>query len=891
MDVDTLLTNEFQKVLLNSSTSISTKINNKADINNQKTNNSDTFLNSLDNNNSALDDNFNLDTQDFDKWIPFLRDYAEKDALDTIIDELDNSVDDNFQDLEFHLLQDSQINDKLETSMKAISGIQSTIQQDIVNEVNLFQSELNQSTNELILKKHLFVNNKKVSLKISEAMILINKIVRLLELSSKCQNLIQERKFFKALQNLDNLERLYLQEFKDYNFEFLKEIYNSVPKLKAITKDECINLIKNSFNSNLGKNLVDIGSQIFFIYENQLLKNWEVKKKNTKIYSNFNFNSPVEISTRDQETLEKINFDNFFNLDEFYDTIMIFQKLNELPYLIADFDNEYEFRKNKIIHPLIWKNTSNSVTDDISDDTFTRQLSLDFIKEYLIKILGFLCYDINLHKQTEYLLVNNNYNTTNEFWDALMFRLCPYLKYYLKNNLTLDNELVDFKNFLAMFICILENFKLNIEPLYEIMISIFEKFCHLAIEDDDKKFMSLLNDDDFMPLVVNDSSLLQKIIKICWLTEDKQLTETVAENDGSSSFSAVLPFSPLYPMSCTLVQKTHTKLLGFLKEFYRHDLTTLNNILIKTMETVFNSVIDKKIRAKLDSNSREEISQILINLDYFIIAAKEFSSFMTRESILQNPDFEIRLSSIDHFTESRKIAETRLIKLIDSKINDILEMVNFEWTTTEVRHDPDISIIDLGQFLEMMFASTLINLPYSVQSLLIFREFDSLTRTLLDILLHETPNKITRESVGNFQIDIQYLQSIIPRIFETIKGNSRDNKTPLTPSTPTFSGSNNTTAPLTENNAKTLEETFAELNQCLDLLKSGNIQEYNDPQLRSKKYSRVKPEEAKILATKITPLVQQNTSGSTSDISSSDEDYNTDNSSNGNRIANFFSRR
>lgn len=884
MDGDTLLSNEFQKVLLNSSAIISSNTNEKTDVNRV---NDRTFLSNLDNNKINSDDNFTLDTQDFDKWVPFLRDYVDKDIMDTIIDELDTSIDDNFQDLEFHLLQDSQINDKLETSMGAISGIQSTIQQEIVNEVNEFQNELNKSTNELIFKKQIFVNNKKVSLKISEAMILINKIVKLLELSSKCQNLIQERKFFKALQNLDNLERLYLQEFKDYNFEFLKEIYNSVPRLKAITKDECINLIKNSFNSNLGKNLIDIGSQIFFIYENQLLKNWETKKKSMKIYSNFNFNSPVEISTRDQEVLEKIDFDNFFNLDEFYDTIMIFKKLNELPYLIADFENEYEFRKNKIIHPLIWKNTSNSVTNDISGDTFTKQLSLDFIKEYLVKLLGFLCYDINLHKQTEFLLVNNNYNTTNEFWDALMFRLCPYLKFFLRKKVTMENELIDFKNFLAIFICILENFKLNIEPLYDIMILIFEKYCHVAIDSDEKEFTVLLNDDDFMPLVVNDSNLLEKIIKICWLTNDKQLTDAVIQNDDNSSFSAILPFSPLYPMSCTLIQKTHTKLLGFLKEFYRHDLTVLNNIVIRTMETIFSDIMNKKIRAKLDSNSREEISQILINLDYFIIASKEFSKFMTRESVLQNPDFEIQLSSIDHFIESRKIAETKLIKLIDSKINDILEMVNFDWTSTDIRNSPDISIIDLGQFLEMMFASTLINLPYSVQSLLIFREFDSLTRTLLDILLHETPDKITRESVGNFQIDIQYLQSIIPRIFETIERNKGDNRTPLTPSTPTFSGDNSATPPLIENNAKTLEETFAELNQCLDLLKSGNMQEYNDPQLRSKKYSRVKPEEARILATKIASLPPQNVSGSPSDVSFPDDEDGT----NGSRITSFFTRR
>ena len=103
------------------------------------------------------------------------------------------------------------------------------------------------------------------------------------------------------------------------------------------------------------------------------------------------------------------------------------------------------------------------------------------------------------------------------------------------------------------------------------------------------------------------------------------------------------------------------------------------------------------------------------------------------------------------------MTETKLIQLIDSKISDILETVDFEWDAKDIRQEPDITIIDLGQFLEMMFASTLINLPYSVQTLLIFREFDSLTRKVLDICLTETPSHIAQESIHNFDIDIEYL--------------------------------------------------------------------------------------------------------------------------------------
>lgn len=890
-----LLSQEFQHILLSSIPANSTTL--PSDVDRLK---SDRMKIQSDGTNS-FDDVFDLDPQSFDKWVPFLRSSIEKEELNAVIDELEVSVDDNFQGLELQLLQDSQINDKLESSIGEVSHIQSAIEGELLREIQDFQEKLTHSTNELITKKQVYVNNKKTSLKISEATILLTKVTSILELSNKCQQLITDRKFFKALQNLDNLEKLYLQEFKDYNFDFLRDIYESVPFLKSVIKDECINLIRNSFNSNLGKNLSNIGDQIFVAYSQELLPKW-LEKMNLMKLNDFKFNSPVEISMRDQSIMEGLTLDRFFDLDEFYDAILIFQSLNEMDYLFVEFSKEYEFRKAKLIHPLVWKKTTSSSVNvlpgDISMDTFTKQMSLDFLKEYLLKILGFLLYDINLQKSTDFILVNNNYNSTNEFWDGFMNRLHPYLKHFLQNNLNSEDDLIKFKDFLSIYVAILENYRLNITPLYEVLVSVFEIYCNVNVNSIEKEFDVLLNDDDFMPLTIDDRQLYEKVLKICWMKDDSVLQNN--DNDDSS-FSVTLPFSPLYPMTCTLATKTYTKLTTFVSLFYRHDLHKLSKILIDTMDYIFNKIVNDKIRKKLDSTSREEISQILINLDYFIIAAKEFSNYMARENILQNPDIEIRLAAIKQYEESRKLAETKLIELIDTKISDILETVDIDWQSNDIRQEPDFSIIDVAQFLEMMFASTLVNLPYSVQTLLIFREFDSLTRKVLDILLHETPDHISQASVHNFGIDIQYLQGIIPKIFPNAKVSNpstnanihNDMQSPLTPSTPTFNNHSTNisvnSSSLIENNIKSLEETFTELNQSIDLLKTNSITDYMDPEIRMRKYSRLKSEDAHLLLSKVSVPARANSSIGDDDNGSI---FNRELSIDGtNRIANFFNRR
>ncbi|GAV49734.1 hypothetical protein ZYGR_0P03800 [Zygosaccharomyces rouxii] len=844
---------------------------------------------------SGQDDVLELDPSAFDKWVPYLRRSVERDQLGLATEELYNSVDDHFEGLEVELLQDSQVNDKLRNSIGQISRVHNLIENSLVRDISNIQDQLNYSTNEVIMKKEVYVNDKKTSLKILEANILITKVLQILELSNKCQELIIERDFFKALQNLDSLEKIYLQEFKNYNFQFLKEIYNSIPYLKSSIKNECINSIRNHFNSNIGKNIADVGEGYFNVYDEKLFPTWLEKKDHMKL-ANFKFNSPVEVSLRDEDLVEELNLEKFFHLDEFHDSILIFRSLNELDYLISEFRREYEFRKAKLIDPLTWRKSqkgNGSAFGDFTNDLFAQSLTMDFLKQYFLKILGFLLYDINLNRSTDFILVDNDYNATNEFWDALMLRLEPYLKHFVRK-LQTEEELGEFKNFMCMYVCILENHNLNIEPLYRLLIVVFEKVCNVNTTAFSAEFDILLHDDDFMPLAISDRGLYEKMLKICWMKDDELAKARAEAAEQNGQFTITLPFSPLYPMTCTLLKKTYNKLIHFIGTYYRHELHTLNNILVKTMESIFSKIINEKIRAKLDSTSREEIAQILINLDYFVIAAKEFSNMMTRDNILQNPSIEIKLASINNYVESRKYAEDQLIELIDSKVTDILETVDLDWRAMEVRQEPDISIVDVAQFLEMMFSSTLVNLPYSVQTLLIFREFDSLTRQFLDILLHETPPKITQESILNFEVDMKYLEGIISRIFPQRESESNGNnelQSPLMITSPTINGftrSSNTIG----NNVKSLEATFTELKQCIELMRLENMGEYNDSEIILRKYPRIKPEDASLLISKVEiPMNDVQSSFDDIDLNNSSQESNfRELSTNGKKIAKFFNR-
>lgn len=833
------------------------------------------------------EEELDLDEHTFNKWTPLLRSAIEDESLPLVVEELYNSIEDNFENLESQILQDSQLSDNLTASVGQIASIKEVIEGSLLQEIEDLHIQLAETTNDVITRKQNYINNKKISTKISETIILITKVLQILELSKKCQDLIKERSYFKALQSLGGLEKIYVQDFKNYNFDFLKKIYASIPILKSKIKDESINLVKSSFNSNLEKKLLTVGQTFFDFYHDVLLSDWLNSRSELKL-SNFKFNSPVEISLRDTTQLESLNVATLYPLDEFYDSILIFQNLKEIDYLRTEFKKEYDFRTSKVVHPLELKVSASAtpaeqklqVTNLFADD-FTQ----DQLKHYLLRILGFVIYDRHLNKSTEYVLSFNQFNTSESFWELFINRFSPFLEHFVNSRINTEEEMIDLKDFLGVYIAILENIGVNIEQIYRINVLLFKKYARFLVQMFDSEFSTLLDDDDFMPLTINDHGLYEKVLKICWLREDELDKFGSIEQTPGESFFATLPFSPLYPMTCTLAKKCYNKLVGFLTDFFQYDLGELNHVIVQMIDDIFGKIVNDKIAAKSDTTSREEIAQILINLDYFIVAVKEFSNILSRENIMHNPGVELGLQATKQLSKSRTLTETKLIALIDSKVSDLMEFVEFEWASQEILREPDYSIKDIAQFLEMMFNSTLVNLPDSVKTLLIFREFDALTRRFLDVLLNQTPSVITPQSILNFERNMDFLEAIITKLFPSSDSTPQ---TPTSPEIPSGQFSDNArSSNVINNTVRSLHSTFSDLKQHIQFLKSPDMEEYKDSSIRMRKYPRIKPEVAQMLYNKIVP---PRSAGTESEESSSVDQSFADSITSHKRIAKFFNR-
>lgn len=170
---------------------------------------------------------------------------------------------------------------------------------------------------------------------------------------------------------------------------------------------------------------------------------------------------------------------------------------------------------------------------------------------------------------------------------------------------------------------------------------------------------------------------------------DRIRNESLYGLDGAyDTFPQTLPFSKLYPLCCSNIR-------NFVNEYYmfsdetihsQHDVDEiLRKVFICTMATNFKSLdellvanVNQPLTLRLDSKNLAQIVQILINLEYLENACKALEELLMQSRSTHRAGL-LRLSATSEFGNTRLMAEKRVFELVNSKIDDFLEIADYDW--------------------------------------------------------------------------------------------------------------------------------------------------------------------------------------------------------------------
>ncbi|KAK6455029.1 exocyst complex subunit Sec15-like-domain-containing protein [Scheffersomyces xylosifermentans] len=766
-----------------------------------------------------------LNSDDYlESLAPIIQDAISANGLSDLISRLNGIVKVKDEELNELSLNST---DEINSCIDAIDDIHGASTELNKNLISVSQT-LNKSAFELMSRKKSLIKNKEVSIQINETCVVLGECIQVLEITNKIHELIKQKKYFSALKLINELTAIHLHKVE--GFSFAKKIYDSIPHLTKMIKDESFENLCNwlTINSERKLNAISDG-----IYDNlyDLQDNWNNSRKNNSTFTPYKLNSPVELSLRSPQAYYNIFEDSTLaiRLETIFDAILVYETLHEGETLSTLYHKEWMKKYNRVIYPI-----TSATAESIAH--FNSLQSLD---EYLRKISAFFVMDKQINLVTKFELRSNP--NSDDLWESYVTKLIPVLLNFLKTHKfkTMD-ELQTFKEITGNFLQIMENYNYRITELYEVLMILFKDyFAPILIQEFRSEFIESIQSDHYMPLTVDQKSDYENIMKICWYRDDAPFAPK-----NVKKMPITFPFSEDYVHYCLGVRSLLDDILNFISQHYSYELNELNNLIVND---IFERVLgdEKGVGISRDiqdfiaknENNKEVTSQSYTNLEYYLYSLYEIGKLINRRlrthtgigihNIDANDTFTLR--AVDHFNKLKKYSESTIFKMVDSKIRELLDMVEYdEWLPTIRNSEANYSIKDFALFLDNLFTSIFSNLPQSIRTLGLFRSYDFVAEHFLNVLNSATIyNKI---AIENFDLDIKYVEESMKNLYSV----HQSTETEMT------------------GGHVALETTFTELRQCIDLLLLDNYDDFiKNSTFRMRSFDRIRFEDGMKLIEKM----------------------------------------
>lgn len=652
----------------------------------------------------------------------------------------------------------------------------------------------------LFSKRKTYLDYKSTRINVDLSIDAVTACLQVLDITNKVYELIRNGQRFAALKSLDDLQNIHLKEVQDFGFAQL--INKNVPALTKVVRTDSLSDLDSWFQA-LPALCQKVGFSAFEHIES-LRATWRKIQSKQPGLLNYKFNTPVELTyrTTDYDYLKNKHVSE--DLSSLYECSLVHNSLGLAFEFHDHFETQLKMKQDEVIPFKI-------SIDTTSDATTTT--SLDELKRVLASAAGFFIVDKTISRQIKGLRPSEN---VEEFWlensQKLISKLSPALK-----GVENSDVLAEIVRLLILFIHVLEVFDCDVLGLKDLVASLFKDYIVLTKKDLVKAFNTQLDEDDYMPMVCNSRQEYQEIAKRVWLKHPITEGETAV-------FPRVLYFSQIYLFFCTATKDFIHNLEIFMDDL-NVDNGVIEDLIRDTVDDILSNKICKEFENRLSSTTREQIVQIVLNLEHFEYASSQIERLLQQHR-RSSSTLGVSLEATKLFLGARKFAEARIFELVNAIVDDFLEIADYNWLSTKPSTEPSSYLVELINFLKTMVNSTLVNLPSNIKSFLYLDAFDHLASSLLRFLV-DASDEVTPVAVSNFDMDIKYLEEFVTEL-------------------------------AVDSNEMSLTTIFTELRQSVDLLRSEDMSEYNDVMVRMKKYDRVKPENAQALFQKAARAIKQN---------------------------------
>ncbi|GAA5828105.1 hypothetical protein JCM5353_005220 [Sporobolomyces roseus] len=697
------------------------------------------LFSSLSNSSSSTSDpsSSSSTTEDLDQLGPILINIHKSNQQDSYLRALKTFVKD--KEKEIQELCERNYQDFVGSVSALLRVRQGTV--SLKHRVVELNEDVQKSGGKVADKKKALLEARRVGQNIDEAIDTLQACLRVLDLSSKIQRLIEDEKFFSALRQLDDLQQIHLKPVSSY--PFASQMLSSLPDTRSSIRDAVTKSLKSwMFEAREASRAVGKGALESMELRGRRWNSRRRKEVNGHVRL-AKINGPVELGVSERHEYNALDNDTVsIDFTPLYTSIHIYSTLDALPTLQLSYQSDRRSQAYLLL----------------SSTTSLTPFSLIALSALLEEIVGFFLIESHVLKTT------NNFRSeqdVEDLWDGMCERVVEIVDEGLKSEED-PQVFLGTKFKVLTFVQTLEGYGYSVSALNSLLLTLFSRYSQLLQRKFSGDFEQIVLDDDHQPMVVNDEEEFEKVVSVSWLPVNGEWSREELSKPG---FPLALPFSQTYPLCCIDIRSFTEQYYQFSEGFAEHH-RDIDDVLRKALDNLLIQQVSENIQRRLVMiTNLSQLAQIVVNVLFFQTACTDLETLLVTLRATQRGG-TIHLDSLSSFSRTLQITQDRIISQISLKMDSFFEEAEYPWTSLQpppqsqgnmVGGEASGYLMDLMDFSSTVMMSVLIQLPEFAKDYVYRGTLKYCSMVLTSFLTDKEPKMVSDQGLMWLAKDVRWL--------------------------------------------------------------------------------------------------------------------------------------
>ncbi|XP_027972071.1 exocyst complex component 6B isoform X2 [Eumetopias jubatus] len=369
--------------------------------------------------------------------------------------------------------------------------------------------------------------------------------------------------------------------------------------------------------------------------------------------------------------------------------------------------------------------------------------TLDGYRKYFNQIVGFFVVEDHILHTTQGL-VNRAY--IDELWEMALSKTIAALRTH-SSYCSDPNLVLDLKNLIVLFADTLQVYGFPVNQLFDMLLEIRDQYSETLLKKWAGIFRNILDSDNYSPIPVTSEEMYRKVVGQ-FPFQDTELEK--------QPFPKKFPFSEFVPKVYNQIKEFIYACLKFSEDLHLSSTEvddmirkSTNLLLTRTLSNSLQNVIKRK------NIGLTELVQIIINTTHLEKSCKYLEEFITNiTNVLPETVHTTKLYGTTTFKDARHAAEEEIYTNLNQKIDQFLQLADYDWMTGDLGNKASDYLVDLIAFLRSTFA-VFTHLPGKVAQTACMSACKHLATSLMQLLLEAEVRQLTLGALQQFNLDVR----------------------------------------------------------------------------------------------------------------------------------------